>query len=588
MITQLKRLMRGVPPPAAAQSAVAHPAYQPAPSEIPPEVIRRLADTFNLLEIDVTRLIDQVVEAAGTTQKEVTAFAVALDDIKTNSGALAVSADHAAREVSQLATATNELTRSGDKIHLQLRDASALAHEAKQTTSQARSSATSLRNSSAEIAPIAGLIDSIAQRTNLLALNATIEAAHAGVAGAGFAVVASEVKSLANETQKATAAISQRIENLQNDTSHLIQAVDNIGAFIDGLWPVISAIAGAVEEQTRTTAELSRSTGETSRFVSRVSTHADAIASVATSTAKASLDAQRSVQDVFDDAAKLRARFVIFLRETEAGSRRRRDRLPCERPVTFHCNGQVFTGHTIDLSEGGALIALPNKRDVPLSGGCVVTIDGCGRCAGQIRGQSAFGFHIQWQTPSLEFMAKLGVELDKIRQENAPLIVKAREAAQSVSNAFEEAVLNRHLTMEALFDAHYQLIDGSDPAQYTNTALTVLESFLPALQESLVDSDPQLIFGFAIDRNGWVPVHNRRYSMPQRRGDTAWNIAHCRNRRIFDDRAGLAAARNVRPSLIQTYNRDLGLGNFVLMKEVDAPIRVFDRHWGGFRMAYKI
>jgi methyl-accepting chemotaxis protein len=586
MFARLKRLARGEPP--AAQSLLPPPASEPTPLEIPPEVIRRLADTFDLLEIDVTRLIDEVVAAAGSTQKEVTAFAHALYDIKTNSEALAVSADHAAREVSQLATATNELTRSGDQINLQLRDASALAHDAKQTTSQAHSSVTNLRNSSAEIVPIAGLINSIAQRTNLLALNATIEAAHAGIAGAGFAVVASEVKSLANETQKATAEISHRIATLQNDTSNLIKAVYNIGAFIDGLWPVISAIAGAVEEQTRTTAELSRSTGETSRFVSRVSAHADTIASVAASTAKTSLDAEQSVKDVFQDAAKLRARFIIFLRETEAGSRRRKDRLPCERPVTFHCDNQVYKGRTIDLSEGGALIALSNKNHVPLSGDCVVMIDGYGHCAAEIRGQSALGFHVEWKDPSLEFMTKLGTELDKIRQENAGLILKARDAAQSISHAFEEAVIDRRLTMEALFNTDYRMIEGSDPAQYTTASSTVLESLLPAIQEPLVDADQQLVFGFAIDRNGWVPVHNRRYSLPQRRGDLAWNMAHCRNRRIFDDRAGLAAARNVRPSLIQTYNRDLGAGHFVLMKEVDAPIRVFDRHWGGFRMGYQI
>ena len=74
----------------------------------------------------------------------------------------------------------------------------------------------------------------------------------------------------------------------------------------------------------------------------------------------------------------------------------------------------------------------------------------------------------------------------------------------------------------------------------------------------------------------------------QRPDDPVWNAANCRNRRIFDDRAGLSAARNVRPFLIQTYARDLGGGRTVMMKEIDAPIRVFGRHWGGFRTAYKI
>jgi methyl-accepting chemotaxis protein len=82
-------------------------------------------------------------------------------------------------------------------------------------------------------------------------------------------------------------------------------------------------------------------------------------------------------------------------------------------------------------------------------------------------------------------------------------------------------------------------------------------------------------------------VHNAIYSQPQRRGDVAYNTVHSRNRRIFDDRAGLSAARNVRPYLIQNYPRDMGNGVVVLMQEIDAPIRVFGKHWGGFRTAYR-
>ena len=82
-------------------------------------------------------------------------------------------------------------------------------------------------------------------------------------------------------------------------------------------------------------------------------------------------------------------------------------------------------------------------------------------------------------------------------------------------------------------------------------------------------------------------MHNAIYSQPQRPGDVVYNTAHSRNRRIFDDRAGLSAARNVRPYLIQNYPRDMGDGVIIMMQEVDAPIRVFGRHWGGFRTAYK-
>lgn len=96
-----------------------------------------------------------------------------------------------------------------------------------------------------------------------------------------------------------------------------------------------------------------------------------------------------------------------------------------------------------------------------------------------------------------------------------------------------------------------------------------------------------MVFCAAVDRNGYLGVHNNIYSLPQRRGDAVWNTAHSRNRRIFDDRAGLSAARNVRPYLIQNYPRDMGNGVIVMMREIDVPIRVFGKHWGGFRTAYK-
>ena len=68
----------------------------------------------------------------------------------------------------------------------------------------------------------------------------------------------------------------------------------------------------------------------------------------------------------------------------------------------------------------------------------------------------------------------------------------------------------------------------------------------------------------------------------------AWDTANSRYRRIFNDRTGLASARNQRPFLLQTYRRDMGGGKFALMKDVSAPITIQGRHWGGFRLGYLV
>ena len=144
------------------------------------------------------------------------------------------------------------------------------------------------------------------------------------------------------------------------------------------------------------------------------------------------------------------------------------------------------------------------------------------------------------------------------------------------------------MSVADLFDEAYAPIEGSNPQQFRTKYLDFVERVLPAIQEPFLSRDPRMVFCATVDRNGYLPVHNKIYSQPQRPGDVAWNTANCRNRRIFNDRAGLAAAQNKRTYLIQSYPRDMGNGQTIMMREIDVPITVDGRHWGGFRTAYKL
>jgi methyl-accepting chemotaxis protein len=110
---------------------------------------------------------------------------------------------------------------------------------------------------------------------------------------------------------------------------------------------------------------------------------------------------------------------------------------------------------------------------------------------------------------------------------------------------------------------------------------------LPEILERHRALDSRMAFCIVVDRNGYLPVHNRDYSHPQRPGDPTWNMAHSRHRMIFDSRAGLCAARNTKPYLVQSNPRHMGGGVTIMMKEIAAPIRVGGKHWGGLRMAYE-
>jgi len=170
---------------------------------------------------------------------------------------------------------------------------------------------------------------------------------------------------------------------------------------------------------------------------------------------------------------------------------------------------------------------------------------------------------------------------------DTPFIKSVQDVAGRVSLLFESAVERGEIGLADLFDEAYQPIAGTDPQQMLARFTALADRLLPAVQEAVLELDPRIVFCVAIDRNGYLPTHNRKFSQAPS-ADPVWNQANCRNRRIFPDRVGLGAGRNTKPFLLQTYRRDMGGGAFVLMKDVSAPVRIRGRHWGGIRIGYKV
>ena len=179
------------------------------------------------------------------------------------------------------------------------------------------------------------------------------------------------------------------------------------------------------------------------------------------------------------------------------------------------------------------------------------------------------------------FVATSGIET----RDSALIEIVVAKAAE-IARDFEAALDRGSIRMSDLFDTEYRPIADTDPQQYSTRYLGLTDAVLPSIQEPVLTLDARIVFCAAVDSNGYLPTHNRIYAQPQS-DDPVWNAAHCRNRRIFDDRTGLAAARSQKRFLMQTYRRDLGGGKFALMKDLSAPIFVRDKHWGGLRIAFK-
>ena len=181
----------------------------------------------------------------------------------------------------------------------------------------------------------------------------------------------------------------------------------------------------------------------------------------------------------------------------------------------------------------------------------------------------------------IALIADTGVETS-----DAPLIRAVVETAKRVSDIFEKAVERGEITLSQLMDENYREIPGTDPKQYLTNYVEFTDRVLPAIQDPIQKSDPRIVFCVAWAKGGYLPTHNPNYRLPQGK-DPVWNNANCRNRRLFNDRAVKKVAANTKPLLLQTYRRDMGGGNFVLMKDASSPIFVRGRHWGAFRLGFR-
>ncbi len=547
-----------------------------------------VSEILELLELELGGTIRQLERAAQSVAAGADATAATLATIGERSDALTGRASAARGTATTFAQAADKFTRSAQDIGVQVRDAGKLADLATAAAQEARANVDRLRDSSAAIGNVVNLIAQIARQTTLLALNSTIEAARAGAAGRGFAVVATEVKALAVQTQGATEEITRKIETLQKDAAGSADAVHRISQAIEAIRPVFENVNAAVVEQNSTTGEISANAASASHFIASVGDSAIEIDGAVKAAAAHGESVASAGQAVNRFAQKLKSRSAVLLQQKENEQRRRHERLPCHLKIEIETATGLLTAQAYEISRQGILISGAQATGLPLHQSLDARLEGVGACRIRVREHDRGGTQASFEAPSAELAEKIEDQLWAIREENVEFVTRALEAGVALNKIFEDAVASDAISLQDLFDGDYVEIAGTNPVQYRTRFLDWADRALPSFLEAFLAKDKRMAFCAAVDRNGYLPVHNKIYSHPQRANDVAWNTANCRNRRIFNDQAGLAAGRNERSYLIQSYARDMGGGSTVMMREIDVPIRVRGRHWGGFRTAYKL
>ena len=274
---------------------------------------KNVEDFSRFAKTNVRDVVAGVSNAATQMNRSASLMTDTARSLGDQAAGVAAATEETTASVQTVASAAEELSASVSEIGRQVTQSSEIARHAVEEANRSAGIVSGLAKTADRIGNVLHLIQEIAEKTNLLALNATIEAARAGEAGKGFAVVANEVKSLANQTGRATTEINGEVQAIEAATSSAVEAIQAIAKTVGSMSEIASSIAAAVEEQGAATKEIARNIQETAIANREVSESVTRVAEASRESASTARQVSDASSDLTRQATRLNQEIDTFL-----------------------------------------------------------------------------------------------------------------------------------------------------------------------------------------------------------------------------------------------------------------------------------
>jgi methyl-accepting chemotaxis protein len=172
--------------------------------------------------------------------------------------------------------------------------------------------------------------------------------------------------------------------------------------------------------------------------------------------------------------------------------------------------------------------------------------------------------------------------LEDLSAQEREMLELGKEFARRCTETIERWQAKKEVSPERLFSFLYYPLPDTDPPKFTTDYDKLSDRDVLEIEEEILAQASTIIYTVMVDKNGYLPTHNQRYSQPLT-GNKASDLVNNRTKRIFSDRTGLLAAQNTEPFLIQKYQRDTG----ETMADLSVPIIIGGKHWGAVRIGYR-